>query len=63
MLTVYKLAAKETYSLPEIAAKLNQFDWSYRKHSFPKLKDGGHADARIADTSVRSCSSQVVLIG
>jgi hypothetical protein len=44
--------ASLTINADQIAAKLNQFDWSYRKHSFPKLKDGGHADARIADTSV-----------
>jgi len=36
----------------DISASLQQFQWSYDKHSFPKMKDSGNADASLADTEI-----------
>jgi len=41
--TSFKILAKQ------LDAKLKQFKWSYEKHSFPKLKDSGYADAGISE--------------
>jgi len=36
----------------DIAAKLQQFHWTYEKHDFPKVKDTGNADAYIKETQI-----------
>lgn len=44
--TTFKILAKE------LDAKLKQFKWSYEKHSFPKLKDSGNADASVSEATI-----------
>jgi hypothetical protein len=38
--------------MTNLAAKLSQFDWFYKKKSFPKLKDSGKADATLSKISI-----------
>lgn len=39
-------------SIGNIAARVKKFNWSYKKETFPKLKDDGHAKAAFSDTTV-----------
>jgi len=44
--TVIKIIVKE------ISAKLKQFQWSYEKHTFPKMKDSGNADTTFSEAQI-----------
>jgi len=41
-------------TVKDISAKLEQFQWAYEKHAFPKMKDSGNANASIDDTEIQA---------
>ncbi|KAH3759346.1 lipopolysaccharide-binding protein [Pelomyxa schiedti] len=40
-------------SASDVSAKLRKFSWFYKKDSFPKIKDKGNAECRVANGTIR----------